>query len=504
MRSAIKIGNNYGTFNFSRINKIINSETKEQALKMGWLDKFKELFRGNNKKIPRIEALWNAIHLSGESSATGPTGDQTFTGLIPGTALYKIHAFANLKQIVNTDNNAQSSCNFAITNNSNAVLDFKINEEIIAKVETSAIECKYDIYIKKQDIDPHEFLLSAQLSLINLNLQEEERYDLEEIQKHVNNSQSSTFEETTLVNKSANDRAYIIYKDSQTGKKCVLIKPRIKNAEKRKVQAGGYKTVKPSALRIVLGNDNQIESIQRYVTCSELRPAESDPTKTKDNDKLKQKDLSTGGWEKLTFQDNKTNKQRTIFIMPYKGTNLASVDYLQFNKIQIAGIIKQLMQKFNSEIFDIKLENTLLDYHFNGNEFEIAVDFIDHTDNNFTFSPQSTTYNSLTAIQFFCLAFMFYSICELNCTTSITQQQNNNDQKKHINELITYFQNQNHNGQMPKLTEKNPFASLLEDTYNCTSSLNESSFRTSVSTILTSIEKTAAAADRIPASAISA
>lgn len=149
MGSAINIAG-YGKFNYSRINKIITSDDKKTALKMGVWDKFKDRCWREEKKSDRLERLWNAIHPTSDSQNTSPpeeiTIDHPMIGSVkPGTNLYKIAAFAKLEELVNSsdsDNPSGSAYQFEITNQ-NQSLSFEIGGEPVASSEIN-FEFEFD------------------------------------------------------------------------------------------------------------------------------------------------------------------------------------------------------------------------------------------------------------------------------------------------------------------------------------------------------------------------
>ncbi len=145
--SAVNLGSGIGQINYSRVARFLNSN-KEQALYMGWWDKFKDLFRSliGTPKEEQLNQLWAKLQANENRNTNKDIGSyftaygvdpQEASGLQDGPTksqaneiIRKINVFSQIRNLL-VDPTAKSSFKILLTRQG---LDFKINNHTIKSI----------------------------------------------------------------------------------------------------------------------------------------------------------------------------------------------------------------------------------------------------------------------------------------------------------------------------------------------------------------------------------
>lgn len=432
MGTSINIAN-CGQFNTSRIAKVINCKNKNEAFKMGWLDKFKDLFRGDNKKIDRLERLWSSIHTEDNNTSRLSKDTNRLSNLKPGTNLYRIEAFKRLESLIKNSDNPEYKFTIVADNNK---LQFKIDANpVMEAIPISSTETTIELYKGLTEESPHDCSLRAQLNLINFECDED--FKLEGVQCLLAQGKNSKFlQKNSLLPDHASPLSHSVIKyfDEKTQEHCLLIKPKTKNTEigSAYVARGANKTIKTSALRVVFdpNNGNKILALTRNVTCSSLQV---NGVSSKVKDILLEEQQQMRDFALVSFHDGK--KDRVIYTMEYKGEdiwrNLRASErpkYLTSSASKF-DIIGGIMAKFDPKFGDIKAENTTLQHVFDGDAYALCANFIDCAEQVYTYRPHAhiglrgnltkdTEPHTILMHQLYNLSLMFYLMFEENLKPS--------------------------------------------------------------------------------------
>ena len=120
----------FGSFNDSRIKKFVDSSNKKEALSMGMIDKFKDLFKKvEDKKITKLGALYDALI----SNLDKPGNNSN----IKTSNIDKILIFNELQKMADEDSQDKFSCELSsdlgVTNQLNFIIDNIVVSTVMAK-----------------------------------------------------------------------------------------------------------------------------------------------------------------------------------------------------------------------------------------------------------------------------------------------------------------------------------------------------------------------------------
>lgn len=188
----------YGQISNSRIEKLVNSNHKSEAVKLNFFDRFKDLFKSaDDKKINKLNKLYTELHSNPSLNGKGKKSN-----------IDKIIIFNDIKKLADDESKNNFSMDIINTGSSGIAktLKFSINDLDVLKINSAPMD-KYLLERLKNDPDISNDNLLKMAKLTNASLTNN---SIKIEKEHQNTVSKFCYSRTAI-----NSNPYIIKRDYQ-------------------------------------------------------------------------------------------------------------------------------------------------------------------------------------------------------------------------------------------------------------------------------------------------